>query len=83
MEDVEISPIVGINSSRKKSKTGKKKKREDSLVRRKHSGTTERTIIPGEKIEVTPETWTKILQKEKKNSKQRKKNFREKIVLRT
>lgn len=50
------------------------------MARRKRPSTTERTIIPGEKIEVKPETWTKILQKGKKNSKQRKRNFREKIV---
>lgn len=35
------------------------------MARRKRPGT-ERTIIPGEKIKVTPETWTKILQKGKK-----------------
>lgn len=41
MEDVEISSIVGTNSSRKKDKTGKKKEREDSLTRRKRPSTTE------------------------------------------
>lgn len=79
MEDVEISFIVGTNSSRKTGKQARKRK-ERIAWPDVNAQVQEKTIIPGEKIEITPETWTKILQKGKKNSKQRKRNFREKIV---